>query len=318
MVLIRNTKYQLDFTPAQNHIRLYMDAAGNSTNDNTEVWCNNFIISDVTTEDIVDGGVGNILAFKYRIHDASIGRFLSRDPLARDYPFNSPYAFAQNRVIDGVELEGLEWSSTGKVTNLVTGSIQIVRTLKIQVVNSSEIITDANIIDDYQKAVKSAIEADYSVNGDGSMENLNIITKVEFVNEGPFTLEFVDATSDADGNYTGGYTVGDIGGTQNNTINVSITVDGNERDLNSAGRTASHEAGHTAGLKHPFHGAKETDLSGQGPLGHKTHKNNIINSLGGKDEPSHPNYNPVKSSDGHDVTPQQHKTIDKEIQNDRG
>jgi uncharacterized protein with WD repeat len=60
VVLIRNTKYQLDFTPAQNHIRLYMDAAGNSTNDNTEVWCNNFIISDVTTEDIVDGGVGNI------------------------------------------------------------------------------------------------------------------------------------------------------------------------------------------------------------------------------------------------------------------
>jgi hypothetical protein len=55
VVLIRNTKYQLDFTPAQNHIRLYMDAAGNSTNDNTEVWCNNFIISDVTTEDIVDG-----------------------------------------------------------------------------------------------------------------------------------------------------------------------------------------------------------------------------------------------------------------------
>jgi hypothetical protein len=57
-----------------------MDDAGNSTNDNTEVWCNHFIISDVTTEDIVDGEIGNILAFKYRIHDASIGRFLSRDP----------------------------------------------------------------------------------------------------------------------------------------------------------------------------------------------------------------------------------------------
>jgi hypothetical protein len=108
VVLIRNTKYQLDFTPAQNHIRLYMDAAGNSTNDNTEVWCNNFIISDVTTEDIVDGGVGNILAFKYRIHDASIGRFLSVDPLAREFAWNSPYTFAENQVIDHLDLEGLE------------------------------------------------------------------------------------------------------------------------------------------------------------------------------------------------------------------
>jgi RHS repeat-associated protein len=108
VALIRNTKYQLDFTPAQNHIRLYMDDAGNSTNDNTEVWCNHFIISDVTTEDIVDGGVGNILAFKYRIHDAEIGRFLSRDPLAKTYPFYSPYQFAANTPIAAVDLEGLE------------------------------------------------------------------------------------------------------------------------------------------------------------------------------------------------------------------
>jgi RHS repeat-associated protein len=99
VALIRNTKYQLDFTPAQNHIRLYMDDAGNSTNDNTEVWCNHFIISDVTTEDIVDGGVGNILAFKYRIHDASIGRFLSRDPKESEFSSWSPYLFAANNPI---------------------------------------------------------------------------------------------------------------------------------------------------------------------------------------------------------------------------
>ncbi len=35
---------------------------------------------------------------------------LSVDPLARDYPWNSPYAFAENRVIDGIDLEGLEWT----------------------------------------------------------------------------------------------------------------------------------------------------------------------------------------------------------------
>ena len=54
-------------------------------------------------------GAGNSINYKYRMHDARIGRFLSIDPLAPDYPHNSPYAFSENRVFDGVELEGLEF-----------------------------------------------------------------------------------------------------------------------------------------------------------------------------------------------------------------
>lgn len=54
----------------------------------------------------VDGGH---LDFKYRIHDARLGRFLSMDPLLAEYPWNSPYAFSENRVIDGIDLEGLEF-----------------------------------------------------------------------------------------------------------------------------------------------------------------------------------------------------------------
>jgi hypothetical protein len=42
------------------------------------------------------------------MHDARLGRFLSIDPLAPKYPHNSPYAFSENRVINSVELEGLE------------------------------------------------------------------------------------------------------------------------------------------------------------------------------------------------------------------
>ena len=53
-------------------------------------------------------GTGNMINYKYRVHDVRIGRFLSIDPLAPKYPHNSPYAFSENRVIDGVELEGLE------------------------------------------------------------------------------------------------------------------------------------------------------------------------------------------------------------------
>ncbi len=45
------------------------------------------------------------------MHDPRLGRFFAVDPLSRRYAYNSPYAFSENRVIDGVELEGLEWSS---------------------------------------------------------------------------------------------------------------------------------------------------------------------------------------------------------------
>jgi len=48
-------------------------------------------------------GDGNSVNYKYRIHDPRLGRFLSIDPLEKDYPWNSPYAFSENRVIDGID-----------------------------------------------------------------------------------------------------------------------------------------------------------------------------------------------------------------------
>jgi len=53
-------------------------------------------------------GNGNSYAFKFRIHDSRLGRFLSVDPVTAEYPWNSPYAFSENRVIDSRELEGAE------------------------------------------------------------------------------------------------------------------------------------------------------------------------------------------------------------------
>ena len=59
-------------------------------------------------------GAGNSLNYKYRMHDPRIGRFFAVDPLAPKYPHNSPYAFSENRLIDGIELEGLEVVLIGK------------------------------------------------------------------------------------------------------------------------------------------------------------------------------------------------------------
>jgi RHS repeat-associated protein len=56
-------------------------------------------------------GEGNQQDYGMRIYDPRAGRFLSVDPLMRDYPWNSTYAFAENRPIDGIDLEGLEWKA---------------------------------------------------------------------------------------------------------------------------------------------------------------------------------------------------------------
>jgi RHS repeat-associated protein len=72
-------------------------------------------------------GQGNSYAYEYRMHDPRVGRFLSIDPLAPDYPWNSPYAFSENRVIDGIDLEGLEWrdSDGRELTEEQLGKVKI-------------------------------------------------------------------------------------------------------------------------------------------------------------------------------------------------
>ncbi|MCX6180978.1 MAG: hypothetical protein NT150_03495, partial [Bacteroidetes bacterium] len=51
-------------------------------------------------------------AMEYRVHNPQIGRFLSTDPREPEYPWNSAYAFAENKVINGIDLEGAEYEPT--------------------------------------------------------------------------------------------------------------------------------------------------------------------------------------------------------------
>ena len=66
-------------------------------------------------------GDNNSLNYEYRMHDPRIGRFFAVDPLANKYPHNSSYAFSENRVIDGIDMEGLEFYPKGK--SLVTAGV---------------------------------------------------------------------------------------------------------------------------------------------------------------------------------------------------
>jgi len=53
-------------------------------------------------------GVGNELDYGERIYDPRVGRFLSADPLAKKYPWYTPFQFAGNMPIKYVDVDGLE------------------------------------------------------------------------------------------------------------------------------------------------------------------------------------------------------------------
>ena len=54
-------------------------------------------------------GEGNQQDYRMRIYDSRLGKFLSVDPVTDKYLELTPYQFASNRPIDGIDLDGLEW-----------------------------------------------------------------------------------------------------------------------------------------------------------------------------------------------------------------
>jgi|GEM_PF-3827721 len=62
-------------------------------------------------------GEGNSVNYKYRMHDPRVGRFFAVDPLFKEYPWNSTYAFSENRIIDAIDLEGAEKLIVAKSSN---------------------------------------------------------------------------------------------------------------------------------------------------------------------------------------------------------
>ncbi len=61
-------------------------------------------------KDISEGGQD----YGMRISDNRLGKFLSTDPITAKYPELTPYQFASNRPIDGIDEDGLEYSPAGR------------------------------------------------------------------------------------------------------------------------------------------------------------------------------------------------------------
>jgi RHS repeat-associated protein len=59
------------------------------------------------------GGGNQTYDYGFRIYNPSLAKFLSVDPLLKNYAWNSPFSFAENDVLRGVDLDGLEYYYAG-------------------------------------------------------------------------------------------------------------------------------------------------------------------------------------------------------------
>ena len=190
-------------------------------------------------------------SFEFRVHSPRLGRFLSIDPLNDDYPWNSTYAFAENRVVDGVDLEGREWSVTTH-TDETTGATVHVLHCELKVVNSASLLTDAQIsllMDEVDKELSATFtQFDASTNTQYEVEMCyDIVSSSE--GQTGLVIELVPTPPSKDGLVQLGEAI--VGQTQNQVLKLSCGDKENILTIPVMARTAVHELGHTLGLDHP-------------------------------------------------------------------
>jgi RHS repeat-associated protein len=64
--------------------------------------------------------------YGFRIYNPALGRFLSVDPLTKSYPGLTPYQYASNNPVEGIDLDGLEYVSSKEVRiEIVYGKVKL-------------------------------------------------------------------------------------------------------------------------------------------------------------------------------------------------
>ena len=140
---ISNGSHRLDMVPTGDHVRVYFEKS-TASDDGTPTTCHidNYSIVQRDLQiveernyypfglehkgynNVVNGPENNLQTYqgqewhddlglnwhewKYRMSDPALGRFISIDPLAEKYAYNSTYAFQENKLGMGIELEGAE------------------------------------------------------------------------------------------------------------------------------------------------------------------------------------------------------------------
>ena len=192
-------------------------------------------------------------SFKWRNYDYAIGRFMSIDPLAQEYEYNSPYAFQENKLGLGRELEGLELSSERSQDGK-----SITLTYRVNVVNITGNATAGQVS---QMVSERMCSTENSFSGQ-TKNGETVTTNVVYDPKATITWEYNDAITIENGEAGEaggkGYTSPD-GNTQVNKTQVNVP---NNFEFDKSGypivsdksnptvtKTGTHEDGHVGGLK---------------------------------------------------------------------
>ena len=279
-------------------------------------------------------GFGNQQDYGMRIYDQRLGRFLSVDPLTVEYPQLTPYQFASNRPIDGIDLDGKEWESSGKFFTTPDAKYRISYKVKVSLADPKNQLTLKNNSHELNE-IKQITEKIYSNKGSGTFDDPIISLNITFTDEpGPYKAIFRPFVSIAEFDPSTGKSTpkGDpinVGGStremrnsQENIVNVAlstqfvmsqvgekdISLPAKAKTVEQASRTFSHEIGHSLGLRHPWD-EKNTiqDIKqGPGPIYNVNILLNLLNSYGNP-APS------LKNETGTNLTPGQRKEIESTV-----
>jgi len=188
--------------------------------------------------------------------DARLGRFWSVDPLAGKYPWNSPYAFAENRLVDGVEWEGMEVRSStvfwdrgeGGFVRVVTAKVVIEDQTSGGVPDSYGLVWDAARL--FERAVNRASRGTY----DSPMWRIQPLLspdasiKIVFVDE--VEQEAAELLLRSKPRNVWGWAFGNW---DKGTYFIAVKPGGISRKREDIVRTIAHEVfGHGGGLEHPW------------------------------------------------------------------
>src|SRR5690554_1331318 len=230
-------------------------------------------------------------SFKWRNYMPDIGRFFNPDPLSEQYSYQSHYNFSENRVIDGRELEGLEWESIHNEDGSTT--LQ----LTIQLYNEASL--NEKQLNKFKENITQSFTETYGKHGYSASLIINDVAEPS----GEMLVNLIDnkdvKINEKDGTIT--YKGGNATSfnTQKNSFDVSVKVNGKMVSKDLYTRTFNHEAGHTGGLRHPWDTANTIEAIQQGGntkiTKEKTSliKNNLMNSDANPIEA----YKPARGSD---------------------
>ena len=196
-------------------------------------------------EQTLDDDLGlNWHSFKWRFYDASLARFHNIDPLAEEFSYQSPYNFAENRVIDGVELEGLEWenfmtkfkkTSSLNLKPIPSGKGVQNQSYNVVVQNPKKALNDLrSTFKDRPQDVLSNSKATFQpVDKEGNnlvKANLNVGSDIEIAIDGPMNNSAVRVTGAESNDNSFSFTFGTLEGhieAGEITFSASTDKDGN-------------------------------------------------------------------------------------------